>query len=459
MTLIEKTKDVDKGEVVSRQIRTEISKDGYEVYATADQAGLQLSDIQAILEADGILYGVDLDAALSTIQNAGQRTLVASGSRHTDGANGYFELTSLRPKSEGEAKFGIKNVYCGDIIGEIYKPTEGSVGIDVYGGKIQPKAGRAANILTSPNIKRVESEEKIVLEAAADGYLRGSVSSASVEIVEEHVVREDIDYSDGELEFAGSLKVIGDIKGSGSLKSRHNIIIEGSVEDAKIIAGGNIKVAGSFVGRGDGLIRAGGDVDVGVVLNQMIEAEGSITIRKECVNAHLIASDGIIAKQATIMGGTVAAGEKIEVLTLGGELYSTTKAKLGMAELLNENTIAINKEIELQTKALEQLKNEIYLLVRERIDSNNFTTEKAEQLKIMQDRLRRQNETVEELAQKKNSKVIEMSRKRSPKLTVFGTVHQSVVAEINGVRLSLKRSYSNVTFEELRNEIIRSKNL
>lgn len=457
MTLIDKDRDVGKEEVVSRQIRTEISEDNYEVYATAEQAGLQLSDIQAILEADGIVYGVNLNAALSAIQNVGQRTLVATGSRHTDGADGYFERIDTRSPSEGEKKFGIKNVYSGDTLGEVHRPTEGSIGIDVFGRKVQPKEGRAANVFTGPNIKRVETEEKIVLEAAADGYLQAG--SARIEIAEEHVIREDIDYSDGELEFAGSLRVMGDIKGSGSLKIKHNIFIEGSVEDAKIIAGGNVKISGSFVGRGDGLVRAGGDVEVNVVLNQMIEAEGSITIVKESVNAHLIASDSVLAKESTIMGGTVAAGEKIEVLTLGGELYSTTKVKLGMAELMNENTIAIDKEIQLQSKSLEQLKNEIYLLVRERIDNNSFTTEKAEQLKMMQDKLRRQNEAVKELTEKKQQRVLEMSRKRSPKLTVFGTVHQSVVAEINGVRLPMKRSYSNVTFEELRNEIIRTKNL
>lgn len=457
MTLTDKDKGGAKTEVVSRQIRTEISEDGYEVYATADQAGLQLSDIQAVLEADGIVYGVDLNAALSTIQNPGDRTLVAAGTRHTDGTDGYFERTDAHPITEGEKKFRIRNVYSGDVLGSIRKPTEGSVGIDVFGKKVQPKEGRTANVFTGPNIKRVEAEDKVVLEAAADGFLQ--TGSASVEIIEEHVVREDVDYSDGELEFAGSLHVIGDIKGSGSLKIRHDAFIEGSVEDAKIVVGGNVKISGSFVGRGDGLIRAAGNVEVNVVLNQMIEAGGSITIGKESVNAHLIASDSVLAGQATIMGGTVAAGEKIEVLTLGGELYSTTKVRLGLVELLNENTLAIDKEIELQSKSLEQLKNEIYLLVRERIDSNNFTTEKAEQLKLMQDKLRRQNDTVKELSEQKHQKVLELNRKKSPKLTVLGTVHQSVVAEINGVRLPMKRSFRNVTFEELRNEIIRTKNL
>lgn len=450
-------KDAVKVVVDSRHVRTEISKDGYEVYAVAERSGLELSDIQAVLEADGIVYGVDLNAARATLQNAGQRVLVARGSRHSDGSDGFFKLTEAHPQSDGEKKFGIRNVYAGDTIGEIHKPGAGSIGIDVFGRKIQPKEGRAANLFTGANIKRVESGDKIILEATEDGFLQ--TGPASVEIITEFTLRQDVDYSDGELEFAGSLQVNGDIKGSGKLKIRHDVHIEGSVEDAKMIASGNVTIDGSFVGRGDGLIRAGGNVQVNVVLNQMIEAEGSITIGKECVNAHLIAGDSIIAPAATIMGGTVAAGEKIEVNTLGGELYSTTRIKLGMAELLRENAIAIDKEIEIQTKEIEQLKNEIYLLVRERIESNNFTSEKAEQLKLMQDKLRRQNDAMKDLSDKKQAKVLELNRKRSPKLTVLGIIHQSVVAEINGVRIPLKRSFSNVTFEELRNEIIRTKNL
>jgi uncharacterized protein (DUF342 family) len=140
-------------------------------------------------------------------------------------------------------------------------------------------------------------------------------------------------------------------------------------------------------------------------------------------------------------------------------LYSTTRVKLGLKELLNEDMSAIDKEIELQTKSIDQLKNEVYVLVRDRIDGNNFTGEKADQLKILQGKLQRQNEYVKELIARKQETVVEMSRKRSPKLTVLGTIHPSVAAEINGVRLSLKQSYNNVTFEELRNEIIRTKNL
>jgi uncharacterized protein (DUF342 family) len=457
MTINEKVSGVDKEELISRKIKIDVSIDGYEAYLTVDDPDIQMPDIQAAFEANGIAYGIDLKASREAISNPGQRVLIASGSRHTDGADAFFEQAEVRMESEAEKKFGIRNVYAGDLVGVIHKPTTGSVGIDVYGRKVQPKQGRAANMFTGPNIKRIETGEEIRLEAAVDGNLR--VGNASIEILEEHIIHEDIDYSDGELEFAGSLRITGDVKGSGSLKVKHDLFVQGSVEDAKIIAEGNVTVTGSFVGRGDGLIRARGDVAVNVVLNQMVEAGESIMIGKESVNAHLIASDGVLATKGVIMGGTVAAGERIEVHTLGGELYSTTRVKLGLKELLNEDMSAIDKEIELQTKSIDQLKNEVYVLVRDRIDGNNFTGEKADQLKILQGKLQRQNEYVKELIARKQETVVEMSRKRSPKLTVLGTIHPSVAAEINGVRLSLKQSYNNVTFEELRNEIIRTKNL
>ncbi len=457
MTPPEKTNEVAKEDLISKRVRIEVSADGYEAYATVDEADLQLSDIQAALEANGIVYGIDQHGATSAIQNIGERILVASGSRHDDGKDGYFELTKTRDETEREKKFGISNIYSGTVFGVIHKPTSGSVGVDVYGKKVQPKQGRPTVVFTGPTVKRHETEDEIKLEAAADGNLR--VGNSTVEIIKEHVIHEDVDYSDGELEFAGSLRIIGDVKGSCSLKIGHDLYVNGSVEDAKIIAGGDVTVKGSFVGRGDGLIRSGGNVEVHVVLNQMIEAKGSITIIKESVNAHLIASDTVYAKNAIIMGGTVVAGEGIEVRTLGGELYSTTRAKLGMRELLSEDMGAIDKEIQLQSKTIEQLKNDIYVLVRDRIDSNNFTSEKAEQLKLLQAKLQRLNESIKDLNNKKQETVVEMSRKRSPKLRVLGTIHESVVAEINGVRLPFRQTFHNVTFQESKNEIIRSKNL
>ncbi len=457
MTIIDKLSDVDKGELISKKMKIEISSDGYEAYLTVDEPDVQLPDIQAAFEANGIAYGIDLKASLGAISNPGQRVLIASGSRHTDGTDAFFEQADVRVKSKAEKKFGIKNVFVGDLVGVIHKPTSGSVGIDVYGRKVLPKQGRAANMFTGPNIKRIETGDEIRLEAAVDGNLR--VGNASIEILEEHIIHEDIDYSDGELEFAGSLRITGDVKGSGSLKVKHNLFVQGSVEDAKIIAEGSVTVTGSFVGRGDGLIRAGGNVAVNVVLNQMVEAGESIMIGRESVNAHLIASDSILATKGIIMGGTVAAGEKIEVHTLGGELYSTTRLKLGFKELLNDDMSAIDKEIEQRAKNIDLLKNEVYVLVRDRIEGNSFTAEKADQLKILQSKLQRQNEYVKELNARKQETVVEMSRKRSPKLTVLGTIYPSVAAEINGKRLSLKQSCNNVTFEELRNEIIQTNNL
>ncbi|HQT90585.1 MAG TPA: FapA family protein, partial [Candidatus Kryptobacter bacterium] len=196
MTISEKMSGVDKEELISKKIKIDVSSDGYEAYLTVDEPDIQMPDIQAAIEANGIAYGIDQKASLGAISNTGQHVLVASGSRHTDGTDAFFEQADVRVESEAEKKFGIKNVFVGDLVGVIHKPTTGSVGIDVYGRKVQPKQGRAANMFTGPNIKRIETGDEIRLEAGVDGNLR--VSNASIEILEEHIIHEDIDYSDGE---------------------------------------------------------------------------------------------------------------------------------------------------------------------------------------------------------------------------------------------------------------------
>ncbi len=333
-----------------RAARIEISSDNYEACAIVDDPTTQLSQIEALLESNGVVYGIDNGALVEALKNPGRRTVVATGSRHTDGIDGWFERIENHPATESGKKFGIDSVNVGEIIGIIHKRTSGTVGVDVFGRKVQPKQGKQFNVFSSPNIKRTDSETQTVLEAATDGNLK--TDDVSIEILPEHVIRQDIDYSNGEIEFAGSLRIMGDLKGSGSLNVKHDVSIDGSVEDARIISGGSVTVRGSFVGRGEGIIRAKGDVEVGVILNQTIQSAGSITIRKECVNAHLVASDAINAPHAIIMGGTLVAGNKIEVHTLGGEHYSTTKVRLGTKELLNEDNLATERELELQKKKM-----------------------------------------------------------------------------------------------------------
>jgi len=207
------------------------------------------------------------------------------------------------------------------------------------------------------------------------------------------------------------------------------------------------------------LIRAGGNVEISVILNQMVVAGGMITITKESVNAHLIASDKVVADRAIIMGGVITAGNEISARTLGGETYSTTRVKLGAGELLSEDMKAIDKDIQILTKVAEQLKNEVYLLVRDRIDGSNFTAEKANQLKRLQTKLQETNESIKQLTNKKQETSVAMSRKRCPKLIISGTAHESVIVEINGVRSALKQTYSNVTLEESNGEIVHRKNI
>ncbi len=457
MTQMQNKNEVSNAESIAKKIRVEITKDFYEAYVTVEEPDLQPADVQAALEASGVVYGVENNAIAEALGNVGRKVLVASGSRHSDGKEGRFERIAKEQETEGDRRFGITNIYAGDVIGIIHKPIPGIVGVDVLGRKVQPKQGRPVNIFSGASVKRTETDDRITLESTTDGNLK--INSSGIEITTEITIRQDLDYSDGELQVAGSLRVFGDVKGGVSIKVKHDIHVQGSVEDAKIIAGGNVSIKGSFVGRGDGLIRAGGDVDIAVVLNQMVEATHTITITKESVNAHLIASDRVVADHAIVMGGVLTAGNEIAVRTLGGETYSTTKVKLGAGELFGEDMKAIDKDIQMLSKVSEQLKNEIYLLVRDRIDVSNFTSEKANQLKRMQTKLQETNDSIKQLTMKKQETSVAMSRKRCPKLIVTGTIHESVIVEINGVRSALKQSYSNVTFGETNNEIIHSKNI
>ena len=444
-------------EVSIKKIKVEVSPDGYEAFVTANGSDLQPTDVQAALEANGVIYGIDSNAVFEGLSRPGNRVLVAAGTRHTDGKDAWLEITKNHQESRAEAKLGITNTNVGEVVAIIHKPTAGSVGIDVYGKKVEPKQGKNINIFAGPYLKRTETSELITFEANVDGNLR--VTSSSIEIEPEHIIRGDVDSAVGEIEFAGALKIYGDVKGGARLKTNHDVFIQGSVEDAEIISGGNVTVKGSFVGRGDGLIKATGNVEVHVVLNQMIKAGGSINIVKESVNAHLIADNEVYGQFAIIMGGTITAANKIEVHTLGGELYSTTKVRLGMHDPISDDSQTIDKEIETQAKSAEALKSQIYLLVRDRIDGNNFTSEKASQLKLLQSKLQQLTVVTKQLAEKKEQASLEMNRKKSPKLIVTGTIHQNVIAEINGVRLALKQSFNNVEFEESKGEIVRSKNL
>ncbi|MFA8342225.1 MAG: DUF342 domain-containing protein [Rhodothermaceae bacterium] len=238
----------------------------------------------------------------------------------------------------------------------VYHPhVEGRNGKDVFGQEIP---GKTAKVIKFPAGKNTYSppanSNEILAKCEGNVIEKKGVFSVS----EVFSINGNVDFSTGNIENSGSVKVFGDIKSGFRLDIGDTVEIKGIVEDAVIMAGDNVQINSGFVGTGSGLIAAEGDVNLKYIRNQKIQSRKSINVKNEVIDAELFARDRIRVKggkNMSILGGHTIAGNLIEVNCLGNEYGIQTRIEVGF-DYKQEIEISFKRqEIERLTSALETI--------------------------------------------------------------------------------------------------------
>jgi uncharacterized protein (DUF342 family) len=149
--------------------------------------------------------------------------------------------------------------------------------------------------------------------------------------MEKRIIQGNVDSSFGNLDIEGDLIITGDIKSGVKIRTSGGVKVMGMVEDADIIAQGNVEIAKAFIGQGNGNIQAKGSVCVNSIRNQRIFAESEIRIAEEAFQAQLTCDEAIFIEKGKgiLSGGTTRAGTYLHVNELGNAMGSKTLIYVG----------------------------------------------------------------------------------------------------------------------------------
>ena len=79
------------------------------------------------------------------------------------------------------------------------------------------------------------------------------------------LVKGDLDYQTGNIDFIGSVVIKGDVKSGFNVKASGDIEIEGVVEDSIVETDSDVLIKLGFIGHGEGKIIAMGSVNANIV--------------------------------------------------------------------------------------------------------------------------------------------------------------------------------------------------
>ena len=222
----------------------------------------------------------------------------------------------------------IQNKNTGDLLARVGKPIPPADGMDVYGKTIHAKRGVSPTPFSAGEGAKL-SDDGQTISAAVEGNAK--LIDHSV-VVEPLISVENVDYSNGNMDFNGAIDIEGRIADGFSVKAKSDIQIGKSVSKVKVESGGDIILKAGISGNDEGTIVCGGDLYARYIENSSIICRGNVYVEEAIMHSSLRAEGDIIlkGKRAEICGGKIIAGGSVRCKKLGSINEPHTEIFLGI---------------------------------------------------------------------------------------------------------------------------------
>jgi uncharacterized protein len=413
-----------------------------------------LDDIVEKIKKLGVVTEINQQLLIEKLNDVEQNKIkllnlcVSEGKVAADGVDGRLENCTGKKEKIVNFDFGefhkvnpVISVKEDQIIAIIHPPTSGEKGYDILGNNIEPKPGKNFALRLGSNTCFSEENESHII-AKKDGFL--DLSDTSISITDTFTVKGDIDFESGNIIAKGSLKVVGDVKNEFTLSLTKDIEVGGYVGDAIVEAGQNIIIQGGFLGKGKGILKSNGDIEVKFVENQKVYSRGSLHLVKDTLNAKLFIKNKILCKgnQSSIIGGHTIAGESIEICNLGNDIGTETIVEVGF-DYLKRDSIINNKEKQLELrKNLEEVDKSILEFAK----MKRLNTQSGEKVKILANEHKKLVAEMDSIKEQNLKITNEIYLPTSSKISVNGSVYPGVKIGINGRFLTINQVMKAKTF-------------
>lgn len=292
-----------------------------------------LAQVEALLKENKIVHGILTEeikktlSSLSAGRYPAEPVTVAIATPLKNGENGkvnfLFSLeSSLKPKVNPNGTVDYKNV---DLVVSVKKgaelatlvpPTKGTPGKNVLDQVVPAIDGVAAKLPVGANTI-LKPEDPAVLIANTDGIVR--YNGTSIEISEGFTIKGNVDFSTGNVKYAKSVVVEGDVASGFKVECGGDLQVRGCIEDAEILVGGNVLCKLGYIGQGKGVIDAKGDVNLNFTKNQIVKCRQNVVVAKEALNSTIYARKTITVhgNPLSIAGGKMMARDSITAYSIG----------------------------------------------------------------------------------------------------------------------------------------------
>ncbi len=355
------------------------------------EGGKQLSknEILWLLNKKGIRYGIKEDVIDRYLAERFYCTsyVVAEADPPIEGSDASIEYCfntdlSKKPKmnEDGSVDFhqldNLSKVVRDQVLAILTPAVTGKPGTDVLGRAIAPRKVNFKFLKQSKNARLSPDGLKLISNVNGHAVLTDN----QVFVSDTYEIAGNVDVETGDVEYNGNVKIAGNVNSGYRVMVDGDVIVEGIVEGAEIIAAGQIILKRGIQGMNKGRLVAGSNVIAKFIESAEVSAGGYV--RTESIMHSQVSSGAeviVAGKKGFITGGTIKASKCVEAKTAGSVMGTQTNIEVG------ENMIYIEEERALLTERrtlkdnLDKAEKIIFYLSKKIKDREQLPPEKITQ--------------------------------------------------------------------------------
>lgn len=453
----------------SESVKVWISQDHMQAYGrfyppSLGGSELTYNEIINDLVKSGVKYGVveeNINDFLNT-KNYYTDILLAKGTPCQLGKNAkitYYFNTDLtkKPKmnEDGTVDFHqldtISRVRRNDLLASLEPAIPGHPGINVCGGAIMPP--KVNHLILRHGNKIHLSEDKLKMYSDVDGH--ASLIDDKVFVSNSYEIPADVDASTGDISYDGNVVVKGSVRTGYQIIANGDIEVEGVVEGAVLVAGGQIILKRGVQGMNKGILRAQGNVVAKFIENATVESGGYVST--EAILHSKVSAKGDVTvggRKGFITGGEIRSGTMISVKTAGSTMGTNTLLEVGVDPQMIEEYHKLEKELPSIEQEIERLNQNILLYLKKIKSGEKLSADKLLLVKTMsvnKEQLeKKKEETMEQLTQLQQY----MDEHESGAVNVSDTIYPGCKLIIAGVVYFVRKETVHCTLVRYQGDVI-----
>jgi len=231
-----------------------------------------------------------------------------------------------------------------DVLVTAIPPETGVDGFTVRGKILPAPKGKEAVLPKGRNVEVSEDGKSLIaLKSGRVDFVNGKVQISDV-----FKIKNDVDMSIGNIDFAGDIIVEGNVNGGFTINAGGNIEVHGFVDASMLTSGKDIILRNGFQGNDKGILKAEGNIVARFIERGKVEVKGNL-VADYIVNCTVTAGGNIEmkGKHGKIIGGLIRAGKEITVKSVGSASGEATILEVGISPELRV------KLADLETKRIQ----------------------------------------------------------------------------------------------------------